>query len=223
MKIEFIAEPIVNIHENLLGVELLTRFVLNNAKALHPQFVISSWDLERKRVFLYEQCDIIASKRHWFESNSLFCTLNIECDMAILVNSDEDLKKRFASMSFVKFEISEHFHDRDPELKTPLLKSLRQGSNGPWLDDLGAGNANITCLLDGYFEVAKIDRYFFKEEIKKNTFPLLIKNIRKYCDKIVVEGVESKKYLPVLQEANVWGLQGYLFASAAFHEVESLL
>jgi len=223
MKIEFVAEPIVNLHENLLGVELLTRFVLNNTKALHPQFVISGWDLERKRVFLYEQCDIIASKRHWFESNGLFCTLNIESDMATLVNSDQDLKSRFASMPFVKFEISEHFHDREPELKNPLLKSLKQGSNGLWLDDLGAGNANITCLLDGYFEVAKIDRYFFKEEIKKNTFPLLIKNIRRYCDKIVVEGVESKKYLPVLQEANIWGLQGYLFESAAFHEVESLL
>lgn len=223
MKIEFIAEPIVNIHEDLLGVELLTRFVLSNAKTLHPQFVISGWDLERKRVFLYEQYDIIASKRHWFESNGLFCTLNIDCDMAILVNSDEYLKNFFASMPFVKFEISEHFHDRAPELKNPLLKSLKQGSNGLWLDDLGAGHANITCLLDGYFEVAKIDRYFFKEEIQKNTFPLLIKNIRKYCDKIVVEGVENKQYLPVLKEANIWGLQGYLFESKAFHEVESLL
>lgn len=223
MNIEFFAEPIVNIHESLLGVELLTRFVLNTSKPLHPQFVISGWDLERKRVFLYEQREIIAIKQSWFESHGLFCTLNIDRDMATLLNSDDTLKKIFSSLPFVKFEISEHFHGQEPALNNPLLESLRQGVNGLWLDDLGAGNANLTCLLNGYFEVAKIDRYFFKEEIQKNTFPLLIKNIRKYCDKIVVEGVEHKQYLPILQEAQVWGLQGYLFQSVSFDEVESLL
>jgi len=223
MNIEFVAEPIVNTHESLLGVELLTRFILNTTKPLHPQFVISCWDLERKRVFLYEQCDTIAMKQRWFESNGLFCTLNIDNDMATLLNKDDSLKKLFASMPFVKFEISEYFHDQEPQLKNPLLKSLKQGANGLWLDDLGAGNANITCLLNGYFEVAKIDRFFFKEEIKKNTFPILIKNIRKYCDKIVVEGVEDRQHFALLQEANIWGLQGYLFESVAFHEVESLL
>jgi len=223
MNIEFVAEPIVSIHESLLGVELLTRFILNSSKPLHPQFVISGWDLERKRVFLYEQRDIIAIKQRWFESNGLFCTLNIDRDMATLLNSDDTLRTLFASMPFVKFEISEHFHSQESELNNPLLESLKQGVNGLWLDDLGAGNANITCLLNGYFEVAKIDRYFFKEEIKKNTFPLLIKNIRKYCDKIVVEGVEDRQHFALLQEANIWGLQGYLFESVAFHEVESLL
>ncbi len=223
MNIEFVAEPIVNIHESLLGVELLTRFVLNTSKPLHPQFVISGWDRERKRVFLYEQGEIIAIKQSWFEKHGLFCTLNIDRDMATLLNSDDTLKKLFSSMPFVKFEISEHFHGQDPGVNNPLLESLKQGVNGLWLDDLGAGNANLTCLFNGYFEVAKIDRYFFKEEVQKNTFPLLIKNIRKYCDKIVVEGVEHKQYLPVLQEAQVWGLQGYLFQSVSFDEVESLL
>ncbi|WP_299996729.1 EAL domain-containing protein [uncultured Cedecea sp.] len=223
MNIEFVAEPIVSINEKLLGVELLTRFVLNMTKPLHPQFVISGWDFERKQSFLYQQIDVIASKRSWFERNGLFCTLNIDDDMAMLISIDEKLKNNLKSMPFVKLEVSEHFHEREPELKNPLLKSLNQGQNGLWLDDLGAGNANIACLLNGYFEVAKIDRYFFKEEIKKNTFLLLIKNIRKYCDKIVVEGIESRQHFPVLREANIWGLQGYLFESVPFHQIESLL
>lgn len=223
MNIEFVAEPIVSINENLLGVELLTRFVLNMTKSLHPQFVISGWNFEKKRSFLYQQVDVIFSKRSWFERNSLFCTLNIDGDMAMLINNDKNLKNHLTSMPFVKLEVSENFHEHESELNNPLLKSLNQGRNGLWLDDLGAGNANITCLLNGYFEVAKIDRCFFKEEIKKNTFPLLIKNIRKYCDKIVVEGIENRQHFPVLREANIWGLQGYLFESVPFHQVESLL
>lgn len=53
MDTTFIAEPIVSIDERLLGVELLTRFIASDGRPLHPEFVISSWDLDRKRLFLY--------------------------------------------------------------------------------------------------------------------------------------------------------------------------
>lgn len=51
MDTAFIAEPIVSIDERLLGVELLTRFIASDGRPLHPEFVISSWDLDRKRLF----------------------------------------------------------------------------------------------------------------------------------------------------------------------------
>lgn len=109
MDTTFIAEPIVSIDEKLLGVELLTRFTSNKRQPLHPEFVISSWDLDRKRLFLYEQCGVIASKQTWFERQNLFCTLNIDHQMAFLIRHDYILRQTFESMPFIKLELSEHF------------------------------------------------------------------------------------------------------------------
>lgn len=155
MDTTFIAEPIVSIDERLLGVELLTRFITSDGRHLHPEFVISSWDLDRKRLFLYEQCGNIAIKQTWFEQKNLFCTLNIDQQMAFLIRHDYILRQTFESMPFIKLELSEHFPGLDKGLKSPLLKSLSQGVNGLWLDDLGAGNANVVSLIEGYFEVVK--------------------------------------------------------------------
>lgn len=170
MDTTFIAEPIVSIDEKLLGVELLTRFISPDGRPLHPEFVISSWDLDRKRLFLYEQCGNIASMQKWFERKNLFCTLNIDQQMAFLIRHDYILRQTFESMPFIKLELSENFLGLDKGLKNPLLKALSQGVNGLWLDDLGAGNANVVSLMEGYFEVVKVDRCFFNQQVQKPTF-----------------------------------------------------
>ncbi|ELN4155397.1 EAL domain-containing protein [Citrobacter freundii] len=223
MQTEFIAEPIMSIDERLMGVELLTRFISSEGRSHHPEYVISSWDLDRKRLFLYEQCGFIASKQKWFERNNLFCTLNIDQQMAFLVRHDHTLIKAFESMPFVKLELSEHFPGLDKGLKSPLLKSLSQGVNGLWLDDLGAGNANVVSLMEGYFEVVKVDRCFFNQQVQKPTFYPLIASIQKHCDKVIIEGIENREHLGILREVGVWGLQGYLFESVPFKNVDSLL
>ena len=111
----------------------------------------------------------------------------------------------------------------DKGLKSPLLKSLSQGINSLWLDDLGAGNANVISLVEGYFEVVKIDRIFFNDQVKKPTFYQLIASIKKYCDKIIIEGIEDRKNIEILREVGIWGLQGYLFKSIPFKNVDSLV
>ncbi|EPB7497334.1 TPA: EAL domain-containing protein [Klebsiella aerogenes] len=223
MDTTLIAEPIVSIDERLLGVELLTRFIASDGRPLHPEFVISSWDLDRKRLFLYEQCGNIATMQTWFERKNLFCTLNIDQQMAFLIRHDYILRQTFESMPFIKLELSEHFPGLDKGLKSPLLKSLSQGVNGLWLDDLGAGNANVVSLIEGYFEVVKIDRIFFNEQVKKSTFNQLIASIKKHCGKVIIEGIENREHLGILREVGVWGLQGYLFKSVPFKNVDLLL
>ena len=223
MDTTFIADPIVSIDERLLGVELLTRFIASDGRPLHPEFVISSWDLDRKRLFLYEQCGNIATMQTWFERKNLFCTLNIDQKMAFLIRHDYILRQTFESMPFIKLELSEHFPGLDKGLKSPLLKSLSQGVNGLWLDDLGAGNANVVSLIEGYFEVVKIDRIFFNEQVKKPTFNQLIASIKKHCGKVIIEGIENREHLGILREVGIWGLQGYLFKSVPFKNVDLLL
>ncbi|EDR0000819.1 hypothetical protein ZA91_004373 [Salmonella enterica subsp. enterica] len=78
-------------------------------------------------------------------------------------------------------------------------------------------------LRHGLFCIVKLDRSFFVSQIEKMTFPLLVKHIRRYCDKIVVGGQENTRYLPVLKTAGIWATQGTLFPSVALEEVETLL
>ncbi|EKL0720949.1 EAL domain-containing protein [Citrobacter freundii] len=223
MDTTFIAEPIVSIDEKLLGVELLTRFISPDGRPLHPEFVISSWDLDRKRLFLYEQCGNIASMQKWFERKNLFCTLNIDQQMAFLIRHDYILRQTFESMPFIKLELSENFLGLDKGLKNPLLKALSQGVNGLWPDDLGAGNANVVSLMEGYFEVVKVDRCFFNQQVQKPTFYPLIASIQKHCGKVIIEGIENREHLGILREVGIWGLQGYLIKSVPFKNVDSLL
>ena len=153
----------------------------------------------------------------------MFCSLNVDYDMATLLRHDGLLQLTVSSMPFIKLEVSEEFPGIEQGLKWPSMISFCQVGYSLWLDDVGGGNANICSLLEGYFEAVKIDRHFFNEQIDKPTFPLLIKNIKRYCDKIVVEGVESRQYLDLLQEVGIWGVQVYLFKSVPFHKVEKLL
>ncbi len=222
MDIEFIAEPIVDLNGNTFGVELLTRFTSNQKKLLHPGFVIAGWNLERKREFLFEQCSAIAEKQDWFLANHFFCTVNIDHSMATLLKNDTDLRSKFESMPFIKLEISEQFPGLGDGLESSLISFLKNGKNALWLDDLGAGHANVTSLMNGYFDVVKIDRIFFNAQIKKASFPLLINKIRSYCDRIVVEGIESNEHMEMLKSVGIWGLQGYLFESVPFQRIEAL-
>lgn len=69
----------------------------------------------------------------------------------------------------------------------------------------------------------KLDRGFFLDQAEKPMFPVLIKNIREYCDRIAVEGVETKQLIDEVGAAGVWVMQGSLFPSVAFSEVDTLL
>lgn len=129
MHSEFIAEPIMNLEGKLLGVELLTRFVSESKRPLHPAFVISGWDFDQKRLFLYKQFGVIASKQDWFEHHGLFCSLNVDYDMATLLRHDGLLQLTVSSMPFIKLEVSEEFPGIEQGLKSPILKSLCQGVN----------------------------------------------------------------------------------------------
>lgn len=54
----------------------------------------------------------------------------------------------------------------------------------------------------------KIDRAFFLSQVEKPMFPVLIKNIREYCDRVVVEGLENARLIDELSHAGIWAVQG---------------
>ncbi|POT55101.1 diguanylate phosphodiesterase [Citrobacter amalonaticus] len=220
MHYHFIAEPLMETAGSLLGVEIFTRFYSENSRVLHPAFIIAMWDIEQKRRFLLDQLHAIDRKRTWFEEHSLFCSLNIDFDMALLACKEDEIKALLSAMPFVALELSESFPVNND---STLIDTLSRGANALWLADLGSGNANVSLLLSGYFQVAKIDRAFFTAQVEKPTFPPLVKNIRQYCGRVIVEGIEQTRHIETVKNAGVWGMQGALFPSVTLQEVERLL
>lgn len=109
-------------------------------------------------------------------------------------------------------------------LNNLLINSLRDGPNALWLGDLGSGSVGASPLVCGHFDVVKLDRGFFLEQVEKPMFPVLIKNIREYCDRVVVKGVETVRLIDEASTAGVWAMQGgALYPSVAFTEVDTLL
>lgn len=188
MRYFFMAEPIRAMEGDLLGVEIITHFASSSARPLHPEFVISSWDNSQKRRFLLDLLRTIAAKHGWFLRHGLFCIVNIDRGMAQLVLQDKDIRALLHAMLFVELQVAEHFSCQDNALIDPLIHALYKQPNPLWLGDLGVGNATAAPLVCGCFSGVKLDRSFFVSQIEKMTFPLLVKHIRRYCDKIVVGG-----------------------------------
>lgn len=98
MHYHFIAEPMRDTTDTLLGVEMSVRFDSDTVSPIHPEFIISAWNSEQKRNFMLEQIRLIAEKRNWFESHNLFCTLNLIDEMALLAIGDPSVKSALHAM-----------------------------------------------------------------------------------------------------------------------------
>lgn len=219
----FIAEPIMTISGQLIGCELLTRFHRQDLPVLNSKYFIMAMPVEEKRNLLVQQLEAVEAKAAWFRDHRLFCTVNVDSIQARLCVIDTEIKQALLKLEFLRLEISEDFEGLEYGINQPVLKSLLNNGNRLFLDDLGAGRANVAALTTGCYEAVKLDRAFYRHEVQKPTFDVLMKNIMKYCPYVIVEGVEDRRELPVLQDAGIWAVQGYLYRSVIFHKVNTLL
>lgn len=219
----FIAEPIMTISGQFIGCELLTRFHRQDLPVLNSKYFIMAMPVEVKRNLLVQQLEAVEAKAAWFRDHRLFCTVNVDSIQARLCVIDTEIKQALLKLEFLRLEISEDFEGFEYGINQPVLKSLLNNGNRLFLDDLGAGRANVAALTTGCYEAVKLDRAFYRHEVQKLTFDVLMKNIMKYCPYVIVEGVEDRRELPVLQDAGIWAVQGYLYRSVIFHKVNTLL
>lgn len=219
----FIAEPIMSTEGKLLGCELLTRFHSEDLPVLNSKYYIMAMDAEGKRELLIRQLQAIEVRASWFRDNRLYCTVNIDTMQARLCVFDREVIQLLDKLDYVRLEISENFEGLEQGINHPILKTLLNVGYRLFLDDLGSGRANVAALTTGCYEAVKIDRAFYRQEIQKPTFSVLMKNIMQYCPYVIVEGVEQQKELSVLRDSGVTAVQGYLYRSVPFDKVNTLL
>ncbi|MEA5172429.1 EAL domain-containing protein [Enterobacter sichuanensis] len=219
----FIAEPIMTTSGQLVGCEMLTRFHREDLPVLNSKYFIMDMTVEGKKELLKQQLETVEVHASWFRDNRLFCTVNVDSVQARLCVFDRDIIQLLDKLDFIRLEISENFEGLELGINHPVLKTLINVGYRLFLDDLGSGNANAAALATGCYEAVKLDRAFYRQEVQKPTFNVLMKNIIKYCPYVIVEGVEQRQELPVLRDAGVSAVQGYLYRSVPFNNIKTLI
>ncbi|MFY7763659.1 hypothetical protein [Yersinia enterocolitica] len=111
-------------------------------------------------------------------------------------------------MPYLKLLISEG-------LSNVVLKLLSHSNNALFLNYLG----NVKTDVSTFFEAVKIDESYFSTQFYRNSFPVLLKDIMKYCPSIIVSGVFDTELLQYLKEWGVCGVQGDLYESVLLQDV----
>lgn len=75
MRYHFIAEPMRDTTEKLLGVEMIARFTSETVHPLHSDFIIAAWNSAQKRHFMLEQIALITRKRARLRAITFFVHL----------------------------------------------------------------------------------------------------------------------------------------------------
>lgn len=129
---------------------------------------------------------------NWFSENNLFCVVNNGTDT------------RVTELPFLKYFTTEP----------------KPSSDSVWLDEVGAYASSTIPLVAGV-EVARLDRTFTKENIDRNIFPIILKNLHQYCDKLIVP-VKNRQHLSALHDAGVWAVQGE-YRPVSFSKLQMLM
>lgn len=209
---QYFAQPVMSTDQKLLGVEVLTRFQKGGLNLLRPtpSEIMQDWTIHEKRAYLIDVIYFITNSEAFFIKNKLFCSLSIDSSTALILKHDAYIQILTQSIPYLRLLISER-------LSNPVLKSLSHGSNALFLNYLGVGN--VKSGVSTIFEAIKIDEILFSTQFYKSSFPVLLKNIMKYCPKVIVSGVFDVELLQYLKEWGVWGVQGELYESVPLQDV----
>ncbi|ANI31426.1 diguanylate phosphodiesterase [Yersinia entomophaga] len=214
----YVCEPIYRKDGSLLAAELLSRFTTKPLDLpINPEDFFNELDSEGKGKLFRDQLLAAQKYSQWFIDNQVLLSINIDFDTAGIIVRDSELQALLNTMPFLRLELMETFSNLSDGNNNPLLRDLVK-LYPLWLDDLGRGDSSLNAVTANIFEYVKIDKHFFWQH-NKHTFPILINNVKKYCEGVIVVGVENQIESEQLQGSNIDAMQGYLFNSLTLDEL----
>ena len=158
---------------------------------------------------------------------SMMETQGLSIPLSINISANQLLDKQFAnravaicdscdiSTSMIEIEITESIFMRDERSAVRSLENLREAGFSLALDDFGTGFSSISYLRKFQFQVVKVDRSLIRDINHDSKALSLLKGVLAMLQglrlDVVVEGVESESYIPLLQECDVDLMQGFYF------------
>lgn len=224
-------EPMYSPAGPLMALEMLSRLRLlsDPQVTLDPSrfFAWASAD-EAWRVFAW-QIDVLTRCRPWFAGHSVPVSLNINRAQArgcLMRMHDGVLDRLDALAPWLRLEISEHFLRADTDARDDPLLTLLAGTCPLWLDDFGAGSANLVALFSGRFDVIKLDRAVVSTLACTppglDLLNALLRLAREQGAHTVLEGVATPDDLARVRGCGAWALQGWLWPPVSLNAFDDL-
>jgi diguanylate cyclase len=142
------------------------------------------------------------SARHWADSELANKVLNL-------------LKLNDLPGNFLKLEMTESALVGDIKSVRTNFEVLQSNGVQIALDDFGTGYASLSYLLDFPFDVLKIDRVFIvdieTDEQKQKLLPAILQISKSLNMESIIEGVETKEQVDIVNECNGDLIQGFYF------------
>ncbi|NNS06109.1 EAL domain-containing protein [Erwinia sp. JH02] len=205
MKNDFFCTPVHTLTGELIAIDLSYRPQPQAVTGLSGAVLTSLSPQER----LLNQLLIVEEYADYFRQHGLLCSVAIDFQLARAVTESSFIQQILSQLPFVRLKLSEDFPNLHDGMNNPLLRTLIEQLNIIWLDDLGAGDANLNALQSNMFEAVKLDRQFYLENVDKPFFTVLINHIRQYTNRVIVEGVAGDGQLETLRNSKIWGVQSY--------------
>ncbi len=147
----------------------------------------------------------------FFEKADIVASVNIDGPSLLSIQNHPPIRSLIARLSWVRFELTEH-HVLPQEEMIAQMPEL-----GPlWLDDFGSGMANFSALTELKYDYIKLSRELFillrKTDEGRSLFAMLLALINRYCNGVIVEGVETEEEWQQIQSSPAMAAQGYFFS-----------
>lgn len=216
MKNDFFCIPVHTLTGELIAIDLSYRpqpLAVTGPPGAVPPSLLPQDRLLNQLLLIEEYAD-------YFRQHGLLCSVAIDFQLARAVTESSFIQQILSQLPFVRLKLSEDFPNLHDGMNNPLLRTLIEQLNIIWLDDLGAGDANLNALQSNMFEAVKLDRQFYLENVDKPFFTVLINHIRQYTNRVIVEGVAGDGQLETLRNSKIWGVQGYFSPELTLDNLE---
>lgn len=203
-------QPIYRINGRLMAVEILTVVThpSDPTQRIAPDRYFAEVSVRQRLDVLEEQLEMLATKEAFFMRNDILASVNVDGPTLIALHQSPGLQKLVASLPWMRFELVEH-------VQLPQDSSFASMCEfGPlWLDDFGTGMANFSALSEVRYDYIKVARDLFimlrQTPEGRNLFTLLLQLMNRYCQGVIVEGVETLEEWRDVQNSPAAAAQGY--------------
>lgn len=215
MKNDFFCIPVHTLRGELVAVD----FSYRPLGASSPGVSLAGLPLISAQDRLLNQLLLIEQQADFFRQHHLLCSLAIDFQQARAVVESTFIQQILSHLPFIRLKLSEDFPNLHDGMNNPLLRTLVEQLNILWLDDLGSGSANLHALQSNMFEAVKLERQFYRENVCKPWFSVLINHIRRYTNRVIIEGVADDGQLQTLYNSSIWAVQGYFMPMMALDDL----
>ncbi|MCG8710797.1 cyclic-guanylate-specific phosphodiesterase [Brenneria sp. 4F2] len=203
-------QPIYRTSGKLMAIELLTSISSSSLPQyfISPEKYFANINVEERLQIIVEQLQLLS---HWhlrFTRDNLLASVNIDGMTLLALQKSHEAKRLVSTMPWIRFEMVENQGGlpKDTLTKLPEAQTL-------WLDDFGCGVANFSSLMLAQYDCIKVARELFillqQSGEGRKVFPALISLLARFCNYVVIEGIETPEEWAIVKASHADAAQGY--------------